>query len=159
MAEILLMRHGKSGYPAGVPDRDRPLSGRGERSATAIGRAISDFGASPDRVFTSPARRARATAALAHAAGEWTCEIRVVEDLYGGGVADVVAAANAARSDRVLLVGHEPTWSAAAGFLIGGGSIQMVTASVVCIESELPAGAASGWLRWMLHPRLLTDAT
>jgi phosphohistidine phosphatase len=157
MAEILLMRHGKSGYPAGVPDRDRPLSGRGERSASAIGRAISDFAASPDLVLTSPARRARDTAALAHAAGGWVCEIGVVEDLYGGGVADAVSAANAADAARVLLVGHEPTWSTATAFLIGGGSIQMVTASVVCIESAVPAGRASGWLRWMLHPRLLVD--
>ena len=158
MTEILLMRHGKSGYPAGVLDRDRPLSDRGERSAAAIGRAISDFGAVPDRVFTSPARRARDTATLAHASGAWISEIDVIEDLYGGGVADVVTAINGVRSKRLLLVGHEPTWSATAAFLIGGGSIQMVTASLVCIESDLPAGRASGWLRWMLHPRLLTDS-
>lgn len=159
MAEILLMRHAKSGYPAGVPDRDRPLSGRGERSAAAIGSAISTFGAQPDRVLTSPARRARATADLAHAAGDWACQIDIVEDLYGGGVRDVVAAINGAGHDRVLLVGHEPTWSAAASLLIGGGTLHMVTATVACIESSLPAGSGSGWLRWMLHPRLLLDAT
>ena len=61
MAEILLMRHAKSSYPSGVADRDRPLSARGERSAAAIGEAITRFEAIPDLILTSPARRAADT--------------------------------------------------------------------------------------------------
>ena len=30
---LVLMRHGKSGYPPGVADHDRPLADRGRREA------------------------------------------------------------------------------------------------------------------------------
>jgi phosphohistidine phosphatase len=156
MSEIMLMRHAKSDHPTGVIDRDRPLSGRGERSAIAIGRAIAGFGAAPDIILTSPARRAAHTAMLTRDGGDWSVPLLESEELYGsgvGGVLDLLAEHATAR--RILIVGHEPTWSATVSTLIGGGSIHMVTAAVACIETDLPATPGSGWLRWMLHPRLL----
>jgi phosphohistidine phosphatase SixA len=53
-----------------------------------------------------------------------------------------------------MIVGHEPTWSATVSAIVGGGSIQMVTAAVACIETMAPVSFGSGWLRWMIHPRL-----
>ena len=156
MSEIMLMRHAKSNHPAGLVDRDRPLSGRGKRSAIAIGRAIAEFDAEPDIILTSPARRAADTAALAQDGGGWSVPILDIEELYGsgvGGVLDVLAIH--ATPHRILIVGHEPTWSATVSTIIGGGSIHMVTAAVACVETDLPAAPGSGWLRWMLHPRLL----
>ena len=158
MAEILLLRHAKSDHPAGMTDRARPLTGRGQRSAHAIGRAISDFGATPDLILTSPARRAADTAALARDGGGWSAPIITVEDFYGTGVTTVLTAlADQTSVDRILAVGHEPTWSATVSALIGGGAVHMVTAAVACVETVLPAAPGSGWLRWMLHPRLFTD--
>lgn len=159
MSEIMLMRHAKSDHPPGMIDRDRPLSGRGKRSAIAIGRAIAEFGAEPEIIITSPARRAADTAALAQEGGGWSVPILDIEELYGsgvGGVLDVLA--GHATSNRILIVGHEPTWSATVSTIIGGGSIHMVTAAVACIDTDLPAAPGSGWLRWMLHPRLLTTS-
>jgi phosphohistidine phosphatase len=156
MSEIMLMRHAKSDHPTGVIDRDRPLSRRGERSAIAIGRAMADFGAAPDLILTSPARRAADTAALTRDGGGWSIPILDLEELYGTGVRGVLEALEGhTTSHRMLVVGHEPTWSATVSTIIGGGSIAMVTAAVACIETPLPAARESGWLRWMLHPRLL----
>lgn len=153
MPEFLLLRHAKSDHPSGVPDRDRPLSDRGRRSAEAIGREITRLGAVPDTILTSPAVRARDTAAIARAAGGWPAPLEVVESLYGGGVRSVLDALAGGRG-RVLAVGHEPTWSMAVEALIGGGSIAMVTAAVACVETNGPPAPGSGMLRWMLHPRL-----
>jgi phosphohistidine phosphatase len=156
MPELLVMRHAKSDHPGGMADIDRPLSGRGERSAALIGAAISDFGAAPDLVLTSPARRAADTASLAHRGGGWSASIEVVDAFYGQGVAGVLAeTASRWSGDRVLIVGHEPIWSALVSTLIGGGAIQMVTAAVACVEFAPPLGSGPGWMRWMLHPRLL----
>ncbi|MEE9582356.1 MAG: histidine phosphatase family protein [Acidimicrobiia bacterium] len=158
MAEILLLRHAKSDHPAGMTDRDRPLTSRGERSAHAIGRAIAEFGATPDLILTSPARRATDTATLARDGGAWSAPIITVEDFYGTGVITVFGAlADHGSVHRILAVGHEPTWSATVSALIGGGAVHMVTAAVACVETALPATPGSGWLRWMLHPRLFTD--
>ena len=56
---------------------------------------------------------------------------------------------------RVLVVGHEPTWSMTVETLIGGGAIAMVTAAVACVETAAGPVPGTGMLRWMLHPRLL----
>lgn len=156
MAEYLLMRHAKSTHPLGIADRDRPLSPRGRRNAAAIGAAVTRFGAEPDTIFTSPAVRARSTVELAHQAGGWSAPITIVDDLYGGGLSAVMAALAAGRG-RVLVVGHEPTWSLAVETLIGGGSISMVTAAVACVDCPGGPVPDGGSLRWMLHPRLLDD--
>lgn len=141
-----------------MTDRSRPLTGRGERSAYAIGRAIAEFGATPDLILTSPARRAADTASLARDGGGWSASIIAVEDFYGTGVTTVFEAlSDHTAVDRILAVGHEPTWSATVSALIGGGAVHMVTAAVACVETALPASPGSGWLRWMLHPRLFTD--
>ena len=154
MTEYLLMRHAKSDHPGGVPDIDRPLASRGFRDAAAVGRTITDFGAAPDTILSSPAVRARTTAELARDAGGWSAPVQIVDALYGGGVGAVLEALAGGRG-RVLAVGHEPTWSMAVATLIGGGSVQMVTAAVACIECDATPQAGRGSLRWMLHPRLL----
>lgn len=156
MAEFLLMRHAKSEHPPGVPDRERPLSARGMASAAAVGRAVSDFGAVPDTILSSPAVRARETARIARSEGGWDATVELVDDLYDGGVADLLDAL-AAGAGRVLVVGHEPTWSMAVSSLIGGGAIRMATAAVACLEGPTPPVPASASLRWMIHPRLLLD--
>ena len=158
MGEILLMRHAKSDHPPGVSDHDRPLTKRGRESAHAVGQTIEDFGAAPDLILTSPARRAFDTAELARAGGGWSSPIVTVEDFYGAGVMTVLGSlADHFATGRILAVGHEPTWSAVVATIIGGGTINMVTAAVACVELEMLPSPGVGWLRWMLHPRLLTD--
>ena len=148
------MRHAKSEHPPAVPDRDRPLSDRGHRSALAVGRAITAYGAVPTTILSSPAVRARTTVELARRAGGWQAPIEIVDGLYGGGVGTVLRIL-AGASGRTLVVGHEPTWSMTVETLIGGGSVAMVTAAVACVETAGAPEPGSGLLRWMIHPRLL----
>jgi phosphohistidine phosphatase len=58
---LVVMRHAKSAYPAGVGDHDRPLAPRGVVDARAAGRWLRQHVGVPDHVVVSSARRARGT--------------------------------------------------------------------------------------------------
>ncbi len=64
---LILLRHAKSDWPAGIADHDRPLAKRGRRDAPAVGRWLGSSGYLPDAVVCSPARRTRETWELAAA--------------------------------------------------------------------------------------------
>jgi phosphohistidine phosphatase len=58
---LVVLRHAKSDWPPGVPDEERPLSGRGRRDARAAGEWLASNGLHPDTVLCSPAARTRET--------------------------------------------------------------------------------------------------
>lgn len=162
MKLVVLMRHGKSDWNAGArDDHSRPLAPRGERAAAAMGRILASGGVVPDLVVTSSANRARSTAELAVEAMEADVPIRVTDVLYGaspGMVFDQVHALEP-HVDSVMLVGHEPTWSATAQIMTGA-AVLVRTATVVGIEfpaARWPQVSPGGGALWFVHqPRLLS---
>ncbi|MFQ6329739.1 SixA phosphatase family protein [Nocardia sp. CWNU-33] len=62
---LILMRHGKSAYPDGVADHERPLAARGEREAGLAGQWLRDTQPPIDAVRCSTATRTRETLAAA----------------------------------------------------------------------------------------------
>ncbi|NJL86452.1 MAG: hypothetical protein HC886_11470 [Leptolyngbyaceae cyanobacterium SM1_1_3] len=59
---------------------------------------------------------------------------------------------------RLMLVGHEPTWSTLTSLLIGGGELSIATATVVRIDFESAWSEVAyrqGSLVWLLPPKLL----
>jgi phosphohistidine phosphatase len=152
------MRHAKSDWSADYPvDHERPLNPRGVRSARAIGEALTARGLDPDLVITSSAVRARTTAELARDAGSWRGAIVLEPRLYDADPSVVIeVAASAPDVDRLMLVGHQPTWSATVHALTAH-VVDMKTATVAVIEvaidewAHLPGG--SGNLVQVLHPR------
>lgn len=109
MRTLLLMRHAKSDYPAGVPDHDRPLAPRGERDAEAAAAWIAAAYPRLDEVAVSPARRAQqswARVASRVEAGTVREDARIYED-WGSGLREVMAAFSEA-SSIALVVGHNP---------------------------------------------------
>jgi len=157
---LLLMRHAKSDWDAAYgSDHDRPLAARGHRSASVMGRVLAAWEEIPQLVITSSASRARATAEGAARAGSWDCPIVVEPELYGSGPGTVLAIAerNAGHEERLMLVGHEPTWSMLAG-QVTGGRVEMRTAAVAAIDLLADTweglGEARGWLRFLVNPRM-----
>ena len=162
MKTLLVMRHAKSDW--GSPssrDHDRSLAPRGLKAARRMGRFISDSDVAPEAIITSTAVRAKSTAELAAEAGEWRCPIIADPNLYGSDaerVLDVIAGVDPEIS-RLLIAGHEPTWSGLVGWLIGEGRVSMPTAAVACLDlahggwADLGPGACE--LRWLMTPKML----
>ena len=162
MKRLILLRHAKSDWEADFEtDHSRPLNERGMESARAIGVALAKSNQVPDIVISSSALRAQSTAFLAADTGGWQCEIRLTEELYGTSAGSVLSIVKDTPDsvNRLMLVGHEPTWSTTAGILIGGGRVRVKTACAVAIDvaSWDLADPGRGELAWMLTPRLFTD--
>lgn len=165
MKELLLLRHGKSDWDVDYGgDHERPLAARGRSSAKLIGRFLEQVNSTPDLIVTSSAVRALETARIAAEAGGWKHRLLPTEALYGASPLEVVAliAQQASDIERLMLVGHNPTWEETAGLLIGGGMIRLPTAAVACFRlpvsnwSDVAPGNAI--LSWLLTPKLLKKA-
>ncbi|CAM5631002.1 SixA phosphatase family protein [Streptomyces hirsutus] len=107
---LVVLRHAKSAWPEGVPDRDRPLAARGERDAPAAGRAIADTVGPPGLALCSTAVRARRTWELAAAEWDTPPPVRYESRLYAAGVPALLAVVREAPAEvgTLLLIGHNP---------------------------------------------------
>lgn len=110
---IYLLRHGEAEDGDG-DDAARRLTEKGERQALAAGMALKELSVGIDACLASPKVRAAETARIA-------CEVLGVAveetEALRGGPFDALELA-AGRGD-VLLVGHEPDFSAEVGRLTG----------------------------------------
>jgi phosphohistidine phosphatase len=159
MLQLMLMRHGKSDWETDAgSDHDRPLSNRGERASERMGLVVRELDLVPDVVVSSTARRARTTAELARITGGWSSRLVLDEALYGAGVSETLetAARHGGACTRIMLVGHQPTWSMVTRHLTGT-MVDMRTATIANIDvnasdwKSLPD--ASGTLISVLQPR------
>lgn len=162
MKTLLVMRHAKSDWDSPASrDHDRPLATRGLKAARRMGRFISDSGVAPELIITSTAVRAKKTAELAAEAGGWDGPITPDPNLYATDIERVLDAVAGTDPvvDRLLIAGHEPTWSSLVGWLIGGGRVSMPTAAVACLDfahggwADLGRGTCK--LRWLVTPKTL----
>jgi phosphohistidine phosphatase len=162
MKTLLVMRHAKSDWGAASgSDHDRVLARRGIKAARKVGRFLTESETVPDLVLSSSAVRALTTAELAREAGEWGCDIVTSRDLYASDPERVLELIHETGTgiQRLLIAGHEPTWSTLVGWLIGGGRVRMPTAAVACLD--LPRGdwidlaPATCELRWLVTPKRL----
>lgn len=162
MLELLIMRHAKSDWGIGVgSDVERPLAPRGVKAAKRMGRFLAKIGATPDLVLSSPAVRARTTAELAKRSGRWNAPVEIESSFYGGSCAEVIDIIRSTgdSAGRVLVAGHEPTWSDLVSVLTGGGAVSMPTAAVACIRLDGDAwsrcGPGCGELEWLVTPKVI----
>ncbi|MEL6614472.1 MAG: histidine phosphatase family protein, partial [Bacteroidota bacterium] len=162
MKTIVLLRHGKSDWDADYGhDHDRPLAERGHKGARKMGRFLVTSGLTPDRALSSTALRARQTLAVAAEHGGWTGQATVTEALYGTTADGVIREIQKTPDDATVLVvvGHEPTFSGAVSRLIGGGRVEMKTATMaridVDVETWSDVAPGRGVLAWLMPPGAL----
>jgi len=118
--QLWLLRHGEAVPHESKPDRERELTARGERQSAAAGLALARLGVEFDAVYTSPKVRARDTARLACDALNAAAE--EAEPLADGFDVDAALELMAAHDGdaRVLVVGHDPSFSQVVRDLTGG---------------------------------------
>ena len=138
---IWLLRHG---YAAdGSPDAERPLADKGREQARAAGAALKAIGVKPAACLTSPKVRAADTARIAcKQLGDLEPQL---EPKLAGGPFDAEALA-AGLGDDVLLVGHDPDFSAA---------VHSLTGAQVRMKKGGLAGIERGELIALMRPREL----
>jgi phosphohistidine phosphatase len=138
---IWLLRHGDAAE--GSPDAERPLTDKGREQARAAGAALKAIGVKPAACLTSPKVRAADTARIAcEQLGDLEPQL---EPKLAGGPFDAEALA-AGLGDDVLLVGHDPDFSAA---------VHSLTGAQVRMKKGGLAGVERGELMALMRPREL----
>ncbi|MCA9078140.1 MAG: histidine phosphatase family protein [Planctomycetaceae bacterium] len=139
MKTLLLMRHAKSSWDdPSVQDFDRPLNPRGNRDAPRMGQFLLQQDMSPDRVVTSTAVRAQATARFVAAECQLEHHITVVSDLYHAGVDDWQETVQSLSPEWncVLCIGHNPGLEEFIGTL-SSQYVRMPTAAIAHLTSRV----------------------
>ena len=142
MKTVLLLRHAKSSWDhPHLTDHQRPLAPRGIKASPRIGRYLANQGLAPHRVLCSSAQRAMETWELVSEEVDDPLAVEFRTDLYyatTGGVVDMIQALPD-EEDKVLLVGHNPTFEDLAIHLMGDGNPEDREA----IRRKYPTGALS----------------
>jgi phosphohistidine phosphatase len=117
---LMLLRHAKSDWPAGVDDKDRPLAPRGRRACVQLGEALVAGGLRPDLVLCSSALRTRQTVERLAAALPPDVPVVVEDRLYLAAPGDLLERLHDLDDGvpSVLLVGHNPGVHALARLLL-----------------------------------------
>ena len=120
MRTLVLMRHAKSDYPAGVADHQRPLADRGRREAVLAGDWLRVNAPEIGAVLCSSAVRTRQTLEQTGIGAPAS----FLDALYGASPGAMIAEINQVDDgvDTLMVVGHEPTMSEVALNLAGPGS-------------------------------------
>jgi phosphohistidine phosphatase len=118
--QIWLLRHGEAVPHESKPDAERQLTAHGERQATAAGAGLARLGVEFAACYTSPKVRARDTARLA-------CKELNIQPEEAASLADGFEREDALElllghdaDARVLLVGHDPSFTRVVHDLTGG---------------------------------------
>lgn len=145
---LILMRHAKSSWDeSGVPDFDRALTARGAKAAPAMARWLTQQAVFPELVLTSPAQRARSTAALVKAVLEESRPVRLDTDrrIYEADLAQLLDVLRDQQALSLLLVGHNPGCEDLLRFLVGVEQLGKRNAKQVPTGAMFVLAMSGGW--------------
>jgi len=148
--QLWLLRHGEAVPHDSKPDPERELTARGERQSAAAGAALARLGVEFDAIYTSPKVRAADTAKLAaEALNAEPEEEAVLAD--GFERSDAIELLDRHGADaRVLVVGHDPSFTRVV-YELTGGRVDFKKGAVVAVKVK----ASKAELILMLRPREL----
>lgn len=135
---LYLLRHGQSAEKqVGQTDKDRDLTPTGIRQASLIGKYILKEKLTIDRIVSSPAQRAKATAQLIADTNAIDMDNLVLEEeLYEASTRTFLEFINALEDDNqhIMCVGHNPVISYLAEYLTKSEIGDMDTAGLAIIK-------------------------
>lgn len=161
MKTLILCRHAKSDWPAGVSDVNRPLKERGIRDANFISGLLRDQGFQPDLILSSIANRAYSTAEIFKANLGYQPDIVRKEKLYLASVRTIQEVIKTVPDDqeKIMIFGHNPTMESAVQWLLQSATtFEMPTCGTACFEyNDYSWSRFNEYkvnMRWYLIPRL-----
>ncbi|SFM47932.1 phosphohistidine phosphatase [Pleomorphomonas diazotrophica] len=140
MPRLFLLRHAKSPPAvAGQKDFDRPLAERGRAAMTAVGRYMTKEGYVPDLVLCSPSARTRETFEELRPFLPDHVAVDYVRELYEASLGTMlrVITSHADSSERLLVVGHNPSIHRLAATLPGEGDPALLAE----VEAKYPTAS------------------
>lgn len=158
---LFFLRHGPADRDQFQGDDNtlRPLVDRGRERMRAEADFIGRLDTGLDVVVTSPLVRARETAEILAArlglADRVRQDARLGLDFCLEHLAGLLAGLPDDRR-RVLLVGHEPSFSQVIGELTGGTRVVMKKGALARVDLT-PGAGTRGHLVWLLQPRVLLN--
>ena len=145
------------------PDSERPLTDEGRAQFEVVARGLAALDLAPDAIYTSPFIRASETARIVAAA--LAKEFDVWPELASGCDLERLAPrlAELGEARAVMLVGHEPDFSALIGRLVSGGTpASLALKKGGCCRVDISRKAVlsgdrrkltgAGELAWLLTP-------
>ena len=156
--ELYLLRHADAGDATTWEGDDaaRPLSKKGRKQARRLGRHLDDLGIEVSAILTSPRVRAADTARIVGKAlgVKPATEPRVDSGFDRAALAAVIGDLEAMVTS-VILVGHDPDFSALASWLTSS-TVEMRKGAIAKIDVPgRMVGAGAGALRWLVPPDAL----
>lgn len=141
MKKLYLIRHAKSSWSEpGLSDFERPLNHRGKRDAPFMAKLLHKNNVIPDKIFSSSAHRAYATAKIFAQQLKYPIEnIDAFEELYEASASEILnVIQTAGDSVNVLfLFGHNPGFTSLSNYLSDRQVDNIPTCGISCIEFEL----------------------
>ncbi len=166
MKTLLIFRHGKTEKDAPGGDKERGLTGRGERDSAAMARYLDAVAPRPARVVASDARRAQQTAQIVVSTLGLAEGIQTDPEIYAASLTTLLRVVRRLPDEAacVLLVGHNPGLEALGQDLAAEGTAgrHLATAGVVHLEFDAPrwkdVRPGTGRLRGIYDPEELPAA-
>lgn len=133
MKTLILIRHGKSDWSAGLSDRERPLNHRGLNDAPLMANVLQREGLIPELLYVSSAKRTTQTAEilaktlsipqehLIKSPELYLCDAFAIEEIINFAPVE---------NDKIAIVGHNPTLSEVAGLYCVQGYVDMPTLGI-----------------------------
>lgn len=150
MLRLTLIRHAKA-QPAwsGQEDWDRALEGSGQRDAPEMGRRLKERHLKPEKVLSSPAVRAIATATIiVRELGVSASKVTQDERLYLAAPNTILAVIHelGGTAKHLMIVGHNPGITEFADAICGERSIDnMPTCAVYSVEFDITRWSELLW--------------
>lgn len=135
---LYIARHAKSSWKdPSLFDHERPLNKRGKKDAPMIGKILQAKGVMPDMIISSPAKRAKKTANILAKEINYPKEnIKEEKDIYEASVSDLLGILEQLDDSlqKVMIVGHNPSFTALANYLSPKYFDNIPTTGVVAIS-------------------------
>jgi len=134
---LYIARHAKSSWnDMSLSDFERPLNARGKRDAPFMANLLKEKGITPDLILSSPAKRAKKTAKQYHKT--LGGELRFDEHIYEASLMALLNLVQEAleKVDSIMIVGHNPGFTALNDMLSNKEIFNIPTAGVVGIVFE-----------------------